>query len=261
MYLAIQTQTQGNQSGFLTSPFLVALVLLGGAAGLVGPVARSMNFRQAKTAIPLKKPLSAMAVDGLMPFRVVERHILESVVVEALGTDHYLNWTLEDTSAPTIDPLRYAQLFITYDTGGQNLVPHTPDECRLGAGYEPAKPHENTDVKLSPLGSGPTDVPVRVCTFVKTAVFNREEVTVVYTFHCNGEFAATREGVRLLFNDPRDRHGYFSKIEISFPRATREQSMQGAARLLNRLLPVLLRDHWPDFAAAEAAARKPNAAP
>jgi hypothetical protein len=202
-----------------------------------------------------------MAVDGLMPFRVVERHILEPVVVEALGTDQYLNWVLEDTSAPPNDPLRYAQLFVTYDTGGQNLVPHTPDECRLGAGYEPAQPHENTDVKLSSLGSGSMEIPVRICTFVKTAVFNREEVTVVYTFHCNGEFAATRGGVRLLFNDPRDTHGYFSKIEISFPRATREQSAQGAAQLLNRLLPVLMRDHWPDFAAAEAAARKPNATP
>ena len=240
-----------------TLPFAIALLLLIPAAVLVGPVAKLLNFRQGKAAIPLRKPLSAMAVEALTPFRVVERHVLEPVVVEALGTDQYVNWVLEDTSVAPNDPLRYAQLFITYDTGGQNLVPHTPDECRLGAGYEPARPHENTGVTVDSLPAGPLNVPVRVCTFVKTSVFNREEVTVVYTFNCNGAFAATRDGVRLLFNDPRDVYGYFSKIEIGFPRATREQNVQGAAKLLNRLLPVLLRDHWPDFAAAEAAARTP----
>ena len=125
MHLPMPTMTQESQSGLISLPFGIALLLLGSAAALVGPVARSMNFRQAKAAIPLKKPLSAMAVEALMPFRVVERHILEPVVVEALGTDQYLNWVLEDTSVPPNDALRFAQLFITYDTGRQNLVPHT----------------------------------------------------------------------------------------------------------------------------------------
>ena len=260
MHLHTNANETGSERGFLTVPFVTAVFLLGGAAVLVGPVAKSMNFRQAKAAIALKRPLAALDVEALAPFRVSERHTLEAVVVEALGTDQYLNWTLEDAGVPPNDPLRFAYLFITYDTGGQNLVPHTPDECRLGAGYEPAQPHENATVELGSTGIAPPQVQVRVCTFVKTAVFQREEVTVVYAFHCNGEFAATRNEVRLLFNDPRDTFGYFSKVEISFPRATREQSVQGAAKLLSRLLPVLKRDHWPDFAAAEMAARSPQKA-
>jgi len=88
---------------------------------------------------------------------------------------------------------------------------------------------------------------------VKTAVFNRDEQTVVYLFHSNGEFAGTRDAVRILFNDPRDRFGYFSKIEMSFPRANREESVIGSARLLEKLLPVLLADHFPDFEATQSA--------
>lgn len=240
---------------FFSLHFAVAAAIMGTAAILVGPVAWSMNFRQAKAAIPLRKPLSAMDVDRLRPYRVVERATLDAPVIDALGTDQYIQWMLEDTSLPPGDPLYTAMLFVTYDTGGQNLVPHVPDECRLGAGYQPAMPHENRDVPVdAPPVAG--EVPLRVCTFVKTAVFQRDEQTVVYLFHANGSFAATRDAVRILFNDPRDRFGYFSKVEISFPKASREESVKGAAKLLGRLLPVLMADHLPDFDAAQKAAEQ-----
>jgi len=256
MELPIQATSANPRTGLLNGPFIVAVALLGAAAILAGPVASLMDFQQGKAALPLKRPLSAMDVDGLLPYRVVQRQVLESVVVDALGTDQYINWVLEDTSVPTADPLRVAHLFVTYDTGGVNLVPHTPDECRLGAGYQPAQPHENVEVNVPHLARDLASIPVRLCTFVKTAVFNREEVSVVYTFHCDGRFVATRSGVRLLINDLTNRYAYFSKVEVSFPRATREQSLQGAAKLFDRLLPVLVRDHFPDYAAAESAARQ-----
>ena len=42
------------------------------------------------------------------------------------------------------------------------------------------------------LGANATPVPIRVCSFAKTAIFNRNVTSVVYTFYCNGRFAATR---------------------------------------------------------------------
>jgi hypothetical protein len=250
MELPIQTASSKPLAGLITIPFGIAVALLGAAAILAGPVSTWMDFQQGKAALPLKKPLGALDVEGLLPYRAIERQVLDSTVVEALGTDQYINWVLEDTSVSQTDPLRYAHLFVTYDTGGVNLVPHTPDECRLGAGYQPAQPHENIDIHV------PMTIPIRLCTFLKTAVFNREEVSVAYTFHCNGKFVATRNGVRLLINDLSNRHAYFSKVEVSFPRATREQSLQGAAKMLERLLPVLVKDHFPDFESAESTARK-----
>ena len=85
---------------------------------------------------------------------------------------------------------------------------------------------------------------------------NRTKETVLYTFHCNGRFVATRTGVRILINDLWNTYAYFSKIEVSFPKATRTLSIEGAKKFFDRVLPLLLRDHWPDFTAEEKKARR-----
>ncbi len=256
MDLAIQPAAGSALRRAIPTSFVLAVALLGGAALLLGPIGGRLNLVYAKAALSLKEPLAAIPPDALYPYRVVERMALDSVVVEALGTDQYINWYVEDAGVPTNDPLRFAHLFITYDTGGHNLVPHVPDECRLGAGYQPAQAHENLEVPVSRLPLDPPRVPVRVCTFIKTAVFDREQVSVVYTFFCNGQFVATRNAVRLLINHPTDQHAFFSKIEVSFPGATREESVKGAAKLFDRLLPVLIERHYPDFTAAESNAAR-----
>jgi hypothetical protein len=38
---------------------------------------------------------------------------------------------------------------------------------------------------------------------------------------------------------------------VSYPGASREQTVEGAKALFNVILPILVRDHWPDFDAAE----------
>ena len=240
----------------VTPPFIVAVAMLGAAAVLAGPVADWMQIKREKHPLPLRAQLSALNEDAIAPYRVLKRRVLEPIVVEALGTDMYLSWMLEDTSVPRNHPLRYADLFVPYDTGGHNLVPHTPDVCRLGAGYERAQPHENIEFDLDALKPKWGAVPARVCTFAKTGVFDRDTVSVVYTFHCNGKFVATRSGVRVMLNALPNTYAYFSKIEVSFPRATRAQCVEGAAKLLNRALPALLADHLPDFELAERQARR-----
>lgn len=249
-------------SAIVTPPFLVAVALLVAAAGLAGPVANWLQIKQGKRPLPLKTPLNALDEKSMTPYRVLRRNELEPPVVEALGTEMYISWMLEDTSVSGNDPLRYAHLLISYDTGGHNLVPHTPDVCWLGGGYEPAQPHENVEIDVPSLwdGSATADrshtVPIRVCTFVKTALRNRREESVIYTFHSNGRFVATRTGVRVLINDLTNTYAYFSKVEVSFPKATRTQSIEGAKKLFDRLLPLLIRNHWPDFTAAEKKARQ-----
>jgi len=226
------------------------------AAVLAGPVSRWMNIKLTKKALPLKAPLGSLEAAALAPYRVAERTQLDPVMVEALGTEEYLHWILEDTGLPPDDPARHAILFVTYYSGGRDLVPHTPDVCHLASGYQPAQPHENADLVVHAAGTVPVTIPARVCTFMQTAVHNRRQHTVVYTFRCNGRYVCTRTGVRLLINNPGNVYGYFAKVELSFPTATRAQAIAAAGKLLERVLPVLERDHWPDFDAAEAMARK-----
>lgn len=237
-------------NNFFTAPFMFSIAVLAIAAVLSGPIASWLGIQQAKKSLPLRQPLGNLSMEDILPYRVVARQVLDPGIVEALGTDQYISWTLEDTSLPANHPLRLAYFFVTYYTGGHHLVPHTPDVCYLGSGYEPAQPHENEALPI-PFGNEPSAVPVRICTFAKTAVFNRQEFTVVYTFFANGEYVSTRNRVRVLLNDLRNRHAFFSKVEVSFPGATRRESIEGARKLFSVVLPVLAQHYWPDFLAAE----------
>lgn len=240
-------------------PFVLGAAMLAAGAILAGPVASAFNYKRFKEPLPLKARLDALDESRLGPYRVVSRAQLDPTHAEALGTDQYITWLLEDTRVPENEPLRYAHLHISYYTGGSNLVPHTPDVCMLGHGYEPTQSHEYKDIVLDKTVGGGAELPIRVCTFGKTAVFNREEMSVIYTFNCNGTFTNRRDGVRLRVNAPANTYAYFSKIEVSFPGASRAQSIEGAQKLFSVVLPVLMEQHWPDFAAAEAAAKQDSA--
>lgn len=249
------TAITSSGANVVTRPFVVAIALLGTAALLSGPLSNWLEISNRKYPLPLRAPLATLNEDSIAPYRVVQREVLDPAVVEALGTNRYLSWVLEDTDVPETDPLRRAHLLVTYDSGGNNLVPHTPEVCWFGGGYQRAQPHKNVEIDISGEPGENNTVPIRVCTFVKTALRNRAKRSVVYTFHCNGQFVCTRTGVRLLINRPTNRYAYFSKVEVTFETATREQTLQGAKKLFDRLLPVLVDRHWPDFEAAEDAAR------
>ncbi|MCH8854395.1 MAG: exosortase-associated EpsI family protein [Planctomycetes bacterium] len=264
MALLPQSSSEGHAAvapRLVTSPFLVAVVLLGAAAALAGPVAGWLHIKQAKLSLPLKAPLAALREEVLAPYRVWKRHVLDPAIVEALGTDLYLSWTLEDRSVARDDPLRVASLLITYYSGGNNLVPHTPDVCYLGSGYAPSEPHENTAMRISIPGSESGEVPVRVCTFGRTAIFGSDKVSVIYTFQCNGAFLVNARRVRARLNNPANTYAFHSKVEVSFPRATRAKSLEGAKKLFARVLPELVRNHWPDFQAHERRAGQSEKAP
>lgn len=234
---------------------MIAVALLTMTAVLSGPVADCLHIREGKEPLPLRTPLGGLDDRAIHPYRVMARSVLEPEIVDALGTDQYLSWALEDTRVPAADPLRFAHLFVTYYSGGRSLAPHRPDLCYLGAGYEPERAHENIDLDLPAVNDSLRPVPVRVCTFVKTAIRDRDKESVVYTFFANGRFAATSYGVRRLTSGLTNRYAFYSKVEIKFQGATREQCVEGARKLYNVVLPLLVERHWPDYEAAERAAR------
>ena len=104
MSLPNQTSTHSTNTGFFTTPFIVAVVLLSVSAILAGPVAARLRVTLAKKPIPLEKPLYEMNPDVLRPYRLHKgdqgRNVLKPVVVDALGTSDYLSWTLEDLTTP-----------------------------------------------------------------------------------------------------------------------------------------------------------------
>lgn len=241
-----------------STPFLAAVVLLGATAVLAGPMAAWFQLIRHKEALELLRPLQTMDRDGLGPYRVSQVDILRPEELEALGTEHVISWWLEDTRADQSGRRQRAHLLVTYDTGTPSLVPHTPDRCFMAQGYQPAQPHEYREITPAGLPGGIQSIPVRLLTFQKTDIFAKDRPTVVYTFFCNGEFTASRFRVRALTSDPRSRYAFFSKVEVAFPGAERDETLRLAEDLFQHVLPVLLTQHWPDFAEAEARRDNPR---
>jgi hypothetical protein len=205
--------------------------------------------------VPLRKPLGEFNKLGLGPYEFVSRATFGAAMVESLGTDEFMSWYFRDTSVTDRrSPLRYIYLHVPYYTGGRDLVPHTPDNCMHASGYS-LKVGENVELPIESLGR---KIPVRVVTFEKSSIYDNDRPTVVYTFHCNGDFTETRSGVRWRINSLSERYAYFCKIEVSFgsPQAvprnpTREEAMEAAAKFLSHVLPRLIDEHLPDWQAIQ----------
>lgn len=236
--------------GWLSPPFLIALSLLGVTALLGGPVAERLNLVRHKRPLPLVRPLTEFRRSALEPYKVIKVDVLRPEEIEALGTSEVISWHLQGNAEGSRPP-RLAHLLVTYYTGGASLVPHTPDLCFVAQGYQPTCPHENATVNVSSLSDGLSEIPVRVLTFGKTGIYGGAEQSVVYTFFVNDRFSASRNMVRALTSGVRNHYAYFSKVEVSFAGASREETVRLAEELFAKVLPELRARHWPDFAAAE----------
>jgi len=240
-------------------PFVTCVVILVAAAVFTGPAADWMNIVLRKDPVPLRRALAELNKDALQEYRFNQAHTIEPALLATLGTEEYIDWEFIDTTVTGAgNPLRRVRAFLTYYTGKPDLVPHTPDVCYRGSGYEIRKTG-NPTLELQDARGEPLSVPARAVTFVKSSVKYNEETTVVYTIHCNGKFVNTRTDVRWRLANPADKGAYYCKVEVSFGRegskhrrnAGREETIQAAEKFLARFLPLLLRDHLPDWEAVQ----------
>jgi hypothetical protein len=83
-------------------------------------------------------------------------------------------------------PERYVHLFVTYYTDKPDAIPHIPEECYMGGGYQ-AIGDRLIDVPLPSLGDDVV-AQVKALTFEKSDFLNKDNRIVMYTFHTNGVF-------------------------------------------------------------------------
>ncbi len=241
------------KTAFARDPrFVVCVVALGVGLGSVEWL-RAYGFRFSKQRVDLKAPLESMDAKKILPYRLVGSDTIPKEEVEALGTEEYVRWRLEDMSVRNVnDPLHWPTLFVTYYSGQPDQVPHVPEECFLGGGYEQLSSRD-AKVKVPGLEPATGEVPVRILKFRKDSTIGGALVpTVIYLFSVNGEFVGSRTAVRLALSNPFEQYGYFSKVEVSFSQRPGGGShddavLRAAERLLGKVLPVLVRDHWPDW--------------
>lgn len=225
---------------------VVALLLLVGAVGLNATMA-SLKLQFQKEAVELRQPLAMIAPDlGPWVQVSIDRRFPPDIEHE-LGTTEYIERQYVDTrhadadvlakwnaaerktddlrsellmSVLRNDPMGLVRLHVAYYTGSVDTVPHIPDRCMLGGGFEmldrgvvtlPARPLEDGSTGNRPLN-------------VSFSRFQRPEgnggpprtTNVAYFFEVNGDYEHDAiTGVRKRLQNLFETHAYFAKIEVA----------------------------------------------
>ncbi len=215
-----------------------------------------------KEPMPLKKPLDLLDESQLGPYKVISKSKIENEeVIESLGTEDYIQWLLEDTTAAANSPVRRCMVFITY-YDLPDRVPHVPEECYAGGGYQKMASDgvtfEVSGVKgvLSPQAK---KIPGKYLVFASTDSnywYRNTKFSLLYLINVNGIYAGNRKNARIALNkNIFGKYSYFSKIELgpfisgigarSCP--TRKEAVLAGQKLLSVILPILEKEHWPDW--------------
>ncbi|MHC4221335.1 MAG: hypothetical protein ACYST9_02855 [Planctomycetota bacterium] len=254
--------------------FVICIALLAIAASGMSIAIKSFGVYLEKEPLALKKPLDLLdesvlgtGLSALAPYKVVsKRKIKNEEIVKNLGTEDYIQWQLEDAELPPDSPVRNCSLFITY-YGVPDKVPHVPEECYMGGGFqrlaseslilpylaESDSPQTNEDQSLL------KEVPVRYLIFSNAGAGrwgSDIKFSVLYFFSVNGQYVNNRADTRLILNKNLfGKYSYFSKVEWQFFNKksgavvypNKDQAVKATQKLLEVILPILEKSHWPDM--------------
>ena len=200
---------------------------------------------------PLVKSLDLLDQSDMGPYRVLDKiETMQKDTLEALGTEDYIQWILEDTEVPEGSPCRRAMLFVTYYPLADK-VPHVPEECYAGAGYH-LLASESVQYALEMDGVEKT-VPGTRLVFQGGSSGYWEKLSQFYLMNVNGIYAGDRNAARFALNkNIFKKHSYFSKVEWNFMTGSgrpgyldEDEGRKAGEKLLAVALPILESEHWP----------------
>lgn len=202
--------------------------------------------------------------------------ILPKDVVETLGTENYISRNYQRRTGEKSGQI--VELHCAYYTGMVDTVPHVPDRCMVGHGWQILTSPEDVRVPLETAGwvadpdtagtggngsvvytartsnaySDLKGARVRLPRGIeelrfRTMPFQQEtgnvQVFVGYFFVANGELATTAEQVRLKAFDLTDDYAYYLKVQVLGIKGveSREELAEAAASILGDMLPEMMR--------------------
>ncbi|HEW78703.1 MAG TPA: hypothetical protein ENH34_01870 [Phycisphaerales bacterium] len=251
---------------YLQPAFLICAIVLAIAGSGMSIAIKSFGVYLKKEPLPLKKSLDLLDENGLAAYRVVSKDKIENEeIVKALGTEDYIQWTLEDTGAAADSAVRYCLLFITYYEL-PDRVPHVPEECYTGSGYQKLS-SDGITLEINKDGTE-GKIPARRLIFgaMNSNVWQADtKFPVLYFFNVNGVYASSREDARIVLNkNIFGEYSYFCKVEWKFFNAkfgtvaypSKEEAAAASQKLLSVILPILESQHWPGIKKEEADSSK-----
>lgn len=238
---------------YLQPAFLICAVTLAVAGGGMSIAIKSFGVYLEKQPLPLKKSLDLLDENGLAPYKVISKKKIENEeIVKGLGTKNYIQWVLEDLDVAADSVIRRCLLFITYYEL-PDVVVHVPEECYTGGGYRRIA-SENVTFEINKAGSE-EKIKGKYLVFdsIKSDFWqSNRKFPVLYFFRVNGDYAGSREKTRITLNKNLFcKYSYYSKIECVFNQSSvapsKEETIAATQKLLGVILPILEREHWPDW--------------
>jgi hypothetical protein len=243
------------KANYLQPAFLICVGLLAITAGGMSVAVKFSGIYLKKEPLPLQKPLSELDKSNLAPYKVVEKAKIENQdILNTLGTEDYIQWTLEDTSVSAESKTRFCTLFITYYSL-PDIVPHRPEECYIGGGLQGIK-FETIMLRVTQ-GLNEREIKTRYLVFADTKAessLGGTSFPILYTFNANGKYG-DRDDVRKTLNrNLFGKFSYFSKVEWKFyniasGRTTypnKQEAIAASEKLMSVILSVLEKEHWPN---------------
>ncbi len=243
---------------YLQPPFLICAIILAIAGAGMSYAINKFGIVFMKELLPIKKSLDLLDEKSLAPYRVIAKEKIENQeIIKSLGTTDYIQWILEDPDVPADSVVRKCILFITY-YGLPDRVPHVPEECYTGSGYQRLA-SESVLFEVNNQGSK-VKIPARYLVFggINANYWQSgTKFSVLYFFKVNGDYANSREDTRFILNkNISGKHSYFSKVEWKFFNTsgfggqvypTEGGAVKASQKLLTVILPILEKEHWPDW--------------
>ena len=248
------SDTKDYIRAYLQPPFLICVLVLAVAGASMSVTMEKLGIVFKKEPLLLKKSLEQLDESDLTPYKVVSKEKIENPdTLKALGTEDYIQWILEDTEQVVNSSVKEFLLFITYYKL-PDRVPHVPEECWTGGGYQKLG-SEAVTFSINNGEGFKTNVPARYLVFSskQTNLWqSSERIPNLYFFKVNGQYAGDREKARIALNKNLfGKSSYFCKVELVFNRSSvapsKEQAVAAGEKLLGVILPILEQRHWPDW--------------
>jgi len=249
--------TDKNNAVYAQPAFVICVAVLALAGVGMSVAKKQLGLYLKKEPLPLQKTLDALDEARLAPYVVTaKREITNKEILQALGTTDYIQWVLTDPREPANSPVKSVLLFVTYYEL-PDRVPHVPEECYTGGGYQRLATDAVT-FAVSRAGQR-RDIPGRFLLFGASGGSlwqAARRFPVLYLFRVNGTYAGSRDDARIALNrNIFGKYSYFSKIELVFNQGytapTRAEAVEACEELLAAILPVLERGHWPKWSGRE----------
>jgi len=251
---------------YIQPAFLICAALLALSAAGMSFAIKKFGVHLKKEPLLLKKPLDLLDEKKLAPYKVIVKSTIENEeVIKSLGTEDYIQWVLQDPDVAPDSTVRRCLLFVTYYRR-PDRVPHVPEECYTGGGFQKiASDNIAFEINEAVFDENNSNdgkkytrtrkIEGKYLVFGNTASGNfwaNRKFPVLYLFKVNGEYAASREEARIALNKNLfSKFSYFCKVEMVFNQGfnapAKEDAVAAGQKLLNIVLPILEKEHWPKW--------------